>query len=243
LLAHLIDQRLERSLAQAELDERGLTEHPLVLVACEDAGRGEDLHHLHHVLDDAAANHLMLSRRSTTYVLMLGDPASLEVLSAGLPPGSAAGVSDPFTDPDGLPAAQRQARWALRRAQERRLALVRHSDDLGGSLFLPATREDSYGVGRRVLGQLIDYDAEHGTELVQSLRAFLEENRSWQRASARLHIHKQTLVYRIARIEAVTGRSLSNTADVAELWLALQAAAASALIEEAAPAVRDRPGC
>ena len=61
---------------------------------------------------------------------------------------------------------------------------------------------------------------------------FLQENRSWQRAADRLHVHKQTLVYRIKRIETLTGRSLSDTADVAELWLALQAAAASALMEQ-----------
>jgi PucR family transcriptional regulator, purine catabolism regulatory protein len=36
-------------------------------------------------------------------------------------------------------------------------------------------------------------------------------------------VHKQTLVYRIRQIETMTGRDLSNTADVARLWLALEA--------------------
>jgi purine catabolism regulator len=57
--------------------------------------------------------------------------------------------------------------------------------------------------------------------LVASLRVFLECNRSWQRASARLGIHKQTLVYRIRRVEELTGRTLAETGDVAELWFAL----------------------
>jgi purine catabolism regulator len=83
-----------------------------------------------------------------------------------------------------------------------------------------------------VLGQLLDYDEAHRSDLVATLRTFLEENRSWQRTSTRLHVHKQTLVYRVSRIETLTGRSLSDTGDVAELWLALQAAAASALLEE-----------
>jgi purine catabolism regulator len=44
-------------------------------------------------------------------------------------------------------------------------------------------------------------------------------------------VHRQTLVYRIERVEQLTGRQLQSTADVAELWLALQAAMACGLIE------------
>ena len=55
---------------------------------------------------------------------------------------------------------------------------------------------------------------------------FLSENRSWQRAAADLHVHKQTLVYRMRRVEELTGRRLDRTEDVAQLWFALQAAEA-----------------
>ncbi|PXB93803.1 PucR family transcriptional regulator, partial [Pseudomonas aeruginosa] len=59
--------------------------------------------------------------------------------------------------------------------------------------------------------------------LLHTLQVFLEENRSWLNAAQRLHIHKQSLVYRIRRIEEISGRSLDSTADVATLWFALQA--------------------
>jgi purine catabolism regulator len=36
-------------------------------------------------------------------------------------------------------------------------------------------------------------------------------------------VHKQTLVYRMRRVEELTGRRLDRTEDVAELWLALRA--------------------
>jgi purine catabolism regulator len=75
-----------------------------------------------------------------------------------------------------------------------------------------------------MLGPIREYDRTHQSDLEHTLRVFLEENRSWQRGSARLHLHKQTLVYRIRQIERLTGRSLSSTADVAGLWLALEAA-------------------
>ncbi|MCL8305156.1 MULTISPECIES: helix-turn-helix domain-containing protein [Pseudomonas] len=48
----------------------------------------------------------------------------------------------------------------------------------------------------------------------------------WVNAAQRLHVHKQTLVYRVRRIEAISGRSLDNTADVATFWFALQSALA-----------------
>ena len=53
---------------------------------------------------------------------------------------------------------------------------------------------------------------------------FLQHNRSWLAAAAQLHVHKQTLVYRMRRIEEITGRSLDSTEDVATLWFALRAA-------------------
>ena len=36
-------------------------------------------------------------------------------------------------------------------------------------------------------------------------------------------MHKQTLVYRMRRVEQLTGRDLRKTADVVQLWLALRA--------------------
>ncbi|MHB1833417.1 MAG: helix-turn-helix domain-containing protein, partial [Solirubrobacteraceae bacterium] len=46
---------------------------------------------------------------------------------------------------------------------------------------------------------------------------------SWQRAAKELYVHKQTLVYRMRRVEELTGRKLDDTASVAEFWLALRA--------------------
>lgn len=232
LLAQMLDQRLDVRMATAQLHEHRLGAGTMALAACA-AGDGEaELHLLHHTLDDAGVAHLMLTRGRTTWVLLRDDRRCLEALDGGLPAGAAAGLSDPFTGPAGVVGAAREARWALHRAQERRLRLVRHSDDFGGSVFLPGDREDSRAAAHRVLGPLLAYDEAHASDLVRTLACFLEENRSWQRAAARLHVHRQTLVYRIRRIETLTGRSVSDTGDVAELWLGLQAAASAALLQQ-----------
>ena len=87
--------------------------------------------------------------------------------------------------------------------------------------FLPATLTEARRVADVVLGTLARYDEAKGTELLPSLRAFLVHNRSWTRTAEALHVHKQTLVYRMRRVEAVTGRRLDRTQDVVELWLGL----------------------
>ncbi len=233
LLAQLVDDQIDGTLAHSHLAERGLAGRTLVVAACARAevDAHEELHHLHHVLGDAGVEHVMLYRRGTTYVLLPADREALGQLYGGLPAGWAAGISDTLEDPLLVGAAHREAGWALSRARERGLPVVRHSDDLTDSMFLPGRREDGVEAARRVLGMILDYDEEHGTQLTRSLQAFLEENRSWQRAAARLHVHKQTLVYRMSRVEELSGRSLSSTADVAELWLALRSAVETALLD------------
>lgn len=50
------------------------------------------------------------------------------------------------------------------------------------------------------------HDQQSNARLLQTLRVFLEQNRSWQAAAGTLHIHKTSLTYRIRRIEELTGR-------------------------------------
>jgi PucR family transcriptional regulator, purine catabolism regulatory protein len=45
----------------------------------------------------------------------------------------------------------------------------------------------------------------------------------YSRTAERLSVHRQTVVYRMDRVEQITGRTLTETGDIAELWLALSA--------------------
>jgi purine catabolism regulator len=74
-----------------------------------------------------------------------------------------------------------------------------------------------------VMGPVLEYDASHSGLLVPSVRTWLEHDRRTMDASAALHVHPNTLAYRIRRFEQLSGRSLSSTADLAEVWLALHA--------------------
>ncbi|BCY13573.1 PucR family transcriptional regulator [Actinoplanes sp. L3-i22] len=78
-------------------------------------------------------------------------------------------------------------------------------------------------LARDVLRPLRDFDAEHGGALVETLRAYLDENGSVAAVAGRLIVHRNTVRYRLEQIERLTGRSLTATADRVQLWLALSA--------------------
>ncbi|QIM15788.1 hypothetical protein G7067_04125 [Leucobacter insecticola] len=133
------------------------------------------------------------------------------------------GVSAKFSKLSDTTAALKQARSALIRNRQSGRVL-RFEEDETTSLFLPSNMDQLRGIARQVLGPLRTYDEQRGTELTQTLRVFLEENRSWVRAAERLFVHRQTLIARVSRIEKIVDRDLSSIEDTAECWLAVQAA-------------------
>ncbi len=69
-----------------------------------------------------------------------------------------------------------------------------------------------------------DHDRGHDGDLVGSVRVFLRNDGAWQRSADELGIHRQTLVYRMRRVEQLTGLKPTSTEGSAMLWLALAAA-------------------
>ncbi|MFG2176230.1 PucR family transcriptional regulator [Streptomyces niveus] len=57
--------------------------------------------------------------------------------------------------------------------------------------------------------------------LLQTLETFLARDGSWARAAEELHLHVNTVHYRIGRIEQITGRDLSRLDDRLDLRAAL----------------------
>ena len=53
---------------------------------------------------------------------------------------------------------------------------------------------------------------------------FLRKDRAWQRSADELKIHRQTLVYRLRRVEELTSLKPTSTEGSAMLWLVLSAA-------------------
>ena len=230
LFARLVDGTIDSTVAIDELADRGLA-LTRVVMAASTVDETEEWTNLHHRLDGVGIGHLLLVRGGTTLVMLPAEDRCVDAVLGHLPAAAKLGVSEDFDRVSDTRSATLQARWALHQGQRTGDRLTRFAPSQAAVGFLPVSLADNERAARRVLGPLLAYDEDKHSHLQESLRVFLEENRSWQRAAARLHVHKQTLVYRIERVEQLTGRQLDSTPDVAELWLAIQAAMACGIIE------------
>ena len=73
----------------------------------------------------------------------------------------------------------------------------------------------------RVLGPVVSYDDRGAGDLIPTLAAFFACDGSWSRTADQLGLHINTVRYRIARIERLTGRSVAQTDGMADLYAAL----------------------
>ncbi len=135
------------------------------------------------------------------------------------------GVSAAVRTAEGLRGALEEARHARRVAAARpgRVCAAGHEELASHVLLLPFVPDDvRRAFTARLLDPLRDYDRRHRAELVPTLEAFLECDGSWTRCAARLHLHVNTLRYRVGRIEQMTGRDLSRLEDKMDFLLALR---------------------
>lgn len=68
-----------------------------------------------------------------------------------------------------------------------------------------------YQYCNQILGSLMEYDKENHMELIKTLKYLLNTNCNILETSKQMFIHRNTVKYRIQRIEELTGRSLGET--------------------------------
>ncbi len=150
-----------------------------------------------------------------------------DALSAGLDGDGRVtlGVSAAVHSAEGLRGALEEARHARRVAAARpgRVCAAGHQELASHVLLLPFVPDDvRRAFTARLLDPLRDYDRRHRAELIPTLEAFLDCDGSWTRCATRLHLHVNTLRYRVGRIEQLTGRDLSRLEDKLDFFLALR---------------------
>jgi DNA-binding PucR family transcriptional regulator len=75
---------------------------------------------------------------------------------------------------------------------------------------------------QRVLGPVLEHDRRTQGDLVATLREFLACSGSWARTAEALHLHVNTVRYRIERVQELTGRDLARLEDRVDVFLALE---------------------
>ena len=228
LLSQLLEGRLDSQAGATQLHQHAISPNTAHLLAIDGADATEE-RRLHVGLRRRGIAHLLLRRDRVLFLLLEEwscdneDRAlspTTKLLLDRLSHDGTIGVSNPLVDSSRAPAAAREALWALAGASTDAPIMTYEE-----ASPLPAlqSQEEAQALVSRVLGSLIEYDAANGSDLVHSLSVFLETRRSWQRCAEVLNVHRQTVIYRMRRIEQLTERRLSETSDLAILWLALSA--------------------
>jgi purine catabolism regulator len=134
-----------------------------------------------------------------------------------------AGTSRPHVRLGGLPHAALEAREALRIG--RRVygpgRLIRYAD-LGLYRVLHTLRDtpELRAFYEQTLGPLAEYDRKTGQNLIETLEAFFSCHGNLSQTAMRLQLHRNSLLYRIGRIQEVGGVDLEDP----EIRLSLQVA-------------------
>ncbi|MEV0192732.1 helix-turn-helix domain-containing protein [Kitasatospora purpeofusca] len=162
-------------------------------------------------------------------------PGPAGVRAQAGPGGPAAGVGPtvPPTAADLRPALV-QARYALDARPPGAVGRWASTASLA-DLLRGIPPEVTAAFHQRLLAPLVDHDRHNTVSLVATLDAFLRHNASWSRTAEALHVHVNTVHYRVKRIEELTGRSLLRLDDRLDLRTALLCAPAALLRAPAAP--------
>lgn len=131
------------------------------------------------------------------------------------------GHSDPCTY-DEFREAMTQA--SLAREHGRR-GVTSFADTRAGGVLATLT-DESRIVADAVLAPLRRHDAESDTPLMETLRAFLEQDGSHEATAAALGVHRHTVRARVQVAERVLGVNLRSFPERAEIWAAFVAAEA-----------------
>ncbi|MER7243360.1 helix-turn-helix domain-containing protein [Kribbella sp. NPDC000426] len=136
---------------------------------------------------------------------------------------SRVGISPPYAALTETAAALRFARIAMA-STAAGAPHVTMFDDFPLSVAAVSTPEVMQRVRQTVLGPILDLPAEQCEVLLETLAAWRDNGGSAAAAAKVLFCHPNTVRHRLRRVEATTGRSLSDPRATAEILIALEAA-------------------
>jgi purine catabolism regulator len=75
---------------------------------------------------------------------------------------------------------------------------------------------------QEVLGRLLEHDSRNGGELMRTLEAYFRYQGSPSEMARKIDVHRNTLLYRLRRIQDITGFDLEDSETALALHLALR---------------------
>ncbi|MFI1073584.1 PucR family transcriptional regulator [Streptomyces puniciscabiei] len=149
-----------------------------------------------------------------------GEDAVLRVLGGFTP--ARVGISPAYDALRDTPRALRYARLALARLPAGAPGLVRF-DDSPLALLVAANVDDATRIADTVFARVLELPPEERHRLLDTLEQWYDSGGSAADTARRLYCHRNTVRYRLRRLEELTGRSLQDPRAVAEISVALHA--------------------
>lgn len=106
---------------------------------------------------------------------------------------------------------------------QRSVAVVDLAESWVLTLLFRGDREDLQRFVNTQLGPLLAHDEQHGLGLVETLESYLDSEHSPTRTAAALHVHVNTVYYRLDRLKAVMGGNFADSRRALDLRVALLA--------------------
>lgn len=143
-------------------------------------------------------------------------------LAKALPLEVSLGISAPHRGLPAIATAYAEARDAVE--------LAERLDIRGRAVALEDVLVDhmlrASGHAQRILlnamQALVDYDEQHATDLISTLRTYVDTRFNLTKSGALLFVHPNTVVYRLRRIHELTGHDPHDVDDLLVLWLGLK---------------------
>lgn len=207
------------------LDLRSGTDFVVVSALCPTPG-AEGLPNIERTLrkqNVASAWRLVNDHQDGLIVLRFGfDRAHLkELLEARAE--TRIGLSAPFQRLEEAAEAKRSARVACIAMAPGSAGVLAYDDD-PLAVLLASVPDQAATLARSLLGPVLDLPPEDSAMLLDTARGWLAERGSTSTAARVLHIHRNTVRYRLKRLEELAGLDLADPADMARLQVALESA-------------------
>jgi hypothetical protein len=135
--------------------------------------------------------------------------------------GDPVGISTPFSSLDKTPNALRQARLACAGAMPAHQPI--RYEQAPVAVLVASAPDAASTLVRSILGRVLALPGPEREMLLATLRTWLDEDGATSSAADKLHVHRNTVRYRLHRIEELSGRSLTHPTGLTELYLALEA--------------------
>lgn len=134
------------------------------------------------------------------------------------------GIGRPYTNYRELSASYREAGRSLQKLELSNQLTIAHFEDLGIYRILSheLIQPDIIQFAQEVLGPLIQYDQERDSDLLGTLRSYLECGRNVKRVSEVMYTHYNTVIYRLQRIREIAGIDLEDSDTMLNMHIALK---------------------